>query len=161
MLTKNNKKAPSNFEGASFFFLENHKTPNSCAELIGLSTFLKPESQDDIRLQLRKFLETHQLSEKDIDFVILGLNGDPRTDHIYHKFIETGFPNTAIGYFKHLCGEYHTASAFATWLAAMILKTQTVPGVTRFKLVPGRLERILIYNHFQGNNHSFILLTRP
>ena len=43
--------------------------------------------------------------------------------------------NNTINY-KHLCGEYPTASAFALWMAANIIKTGTVPAVleyTRFK----------------------------
>ena len=148
-------------EGASFFFLENQQTEHTYAELKEVITFLKPASHKEVSDRLHIFLTSQGLAIKDIDLVILGLNGDPRTDLIYHDFVETDFPLSPLGYFKHLCGEYHTASAFATWLAAMILKTQMVPEVIRINQPPTRLDRVLIYNQYRGTNHAFILLSRP
>ena len=148
-------------EGATFFYLENQQTIHTYAQLNGVSTFLKPFYSKEISDRLHDFLRTHGLYTRDIDLVILGLNGDRRSDLVYHDFVNTDFPLSPLGYFKHLCGEYHTASAFATWLAAMVLKTQLVPEVVRVKQPPTRLERVLIYNHFRNNNHAFILLSRP
>ena len=167
-------------EGATFLFLENCKNEHTYARLDGLTTFLKPSSGANVSQRLHEFLAAHGLSAGDISLLILGLNGDPRTDLIYHTLAETDFSGTPLAYFKHLCGEYHTASAFATWMAAMALKTQSVPEVVRVnsasypKTIPFRniqestpaitshqsiLEHVLIYNHFQENNHSFILLS--
>jgi 3-oxoacyl-(acyl-carrier-protein) synthase len=150
-------------EGASFLFLEKHKTGNTYARLVGVSTFLKPDSHEAVSKRLHDFLAAHDLTITDIDLLIMGLNGDPRTDIVYHALAETDFQNTPLAYFKHLCGEYHTAPAFAAWLAAMVLKTQTVPEIVRFNKsnLPASIEHVLIYNHFQGNNHAFILLSRP
>ena len=169
-------------EGASFLFLENQKNEHSYAKLTGVTTFLKPSGSAEIIERLYHFLGSNELSPEDISLVILGLNGDPRTDKVYHHFASTIFPGTSIAYFKHLCGEYHTASSFATWLAAMVLKTQIIPGIIK---VPGHilqkqnsmiaaeaasnkfmgqsqaLDHVLIYNHFQENNHAFILLSQP
>lgn len=182
-------------EGASFLFLENQKNEHTYAKLIGVDFFLKPSPDMDISERLNNFLAANRLKANNIGLVILGLNGDPSTDQVYHQLAGTDFPDTPLAYFKHLCGEYHTASAFATWLAAMVLKTQSVPEVVRFNsdaspgaipltLVeesfkmnkPGHsqfkeshntinpkysnLEHVLIYNHFKGNNHAFILLSR-
>ena len=147
-------------EGASFLFLDIQKNDHTYAELRGVKTFLKPSSNAEISQILHDFLSNYGMMAKDIDLVILGLNGDPRTDLFYHDLVETDFPVTSLAYFKHLCGEYHTASAFALWLGSMVLKTQTLPEVARVNNIQPRLENILIYNHYQGNNHAFILLSR-
>jgi 3-oxoacyl-(acyl-carrier-protein) synthase len=160
-------------EGSCFFFLENTKNEHTYARVAGVTTFLKPESGPEVSRRLHDFLATLGLPVSEIGLVILGLNGDPRTDRWYHDLVETDFPDASLAFFKHLCGEYHTASAFATWLAAMALKTQSVPEVVRLKRamdlkspemslpLAQRLEHVLIYNHFRGNNHAFILLSRP
>ena len=150
-------------EGASFMFLDHHQNGHSYAKVSAVTTFLKPPSHMDISRRLHDFLSGQRLTAHDISLVLLGLNGDPRTDLVYHQLVKTDFQSAKLAYFKHLCGEYHTASAFATWLAAMILKTQSVPEVIRVNNnpIPSRLDHVLIYNHFQGNNHAFILLSRP
>ncbi|MCX6266714.1 MAG: beta-ketoacyl synthase N-terminal-like domain-containing protein [Bacteroidetes bacterium] len=150
-------------EGASFLFLENQKHENTYAALRGVTTFLRPASHTEISQTLRDFLATFSLRTDDIDLAILGLNGDPRSDLIYHNLVETDFQNTALAYFKHLCGEYHTASAFAAWLGAMVIKTRSVPDIVSVnkQMQTHRPDHVLIYNHFRGNNHAFILLSRP
>jgi 3-oxoacyl-[acyl-carrier-protein] synthase II len=150
-------------EGASFFFLENHKNEHTYARITGVTTFLKPASCLEVKQRLIDFLATHRLKYDDINLVVLGLNGDPRTDIFYHDLVEMAFQHTSLAYFKHLCGEYHTASAFATWLAAMVISTQSVPDVIRVNNKPLQSppDHVLIYNHFGGNNHAFILLSRP
>ncbi|MEI6681998.1 MAG: beta-ketoacyl synthase N-terminal-like domain-containing protein [Bacteroidota bacterium] len=147
-------------EGASFVFLENEQRAHTYAELRGVTTFLKPATNREISLRLHEFLARHELLPGNIDLVLAGLNGDPRSDLVYHDLIETDFPNTPLAFFKHLCGEYPTATAFAVWLASMILKTRTVPEATRINHPPDHLRHILIYNHFRENNHAFILLSQ-
>jgi 3-oxoacyl-[acyl-carrier-protein] synthase II len=148
-------------EGASFLFLENQKRANTYAMVSGVATFLKPASYFEVSNRLHHFLGTLGLKANDIDLVILGLNGDPRTDQVYNHLAGKDFPDTPLAYFKHLCGEYHTASVFATWLAALAVKTQSVPEVVLVnqKLRPSVIKQVLIYNHFRENNHAFILLT--
>ncbi len=149
-------------EGASFFFLESRRNENTYARLNGVSTFMKPMTHTAVVTRLHAFLATFGLTSIDIGLVVLGLNGDPRGDQVYHHLHETIFPETPVAYFKHLCGEYHTASAFATWLAAMAIKTQSVPEVVRVNntALCNQLGYVLIYNHFRENNHAFILLSR-
>ena len=150
-------------EGAAFLFLENQRKEQSYALLSGVSAFLKPADHAEVSGRLIDFLSLNGLTAKDIDLVILGLNGDPRTDGIYHYIAEALFPAAPVAHFKHLCGEYHTASAFATWLGSMALRKQSVPGVAMINSLPldSPLGHVLIYNHFMENNHAFILLSRP
>jgi 3-oxoacyl-(acyl-carrier-protein) synthase len=149
-------------EGASFLFLANQRNDHTYARLSGVDTFQKPASHAEVSNRLDVFLSTMGISKKDISLVILGLSGDPRTDRIYHSLVGTDFKGTPLAGFKHLCGEYHTASSFATWLAAMILKNQYVPDVARVgnHQAATSLNHVLIYNHFRENNHAFILLSR-
>jgi 3-oxoacyl-(acyl-carrier-protein) synthase len=149
-------------EGASFLFLENQRNDHTYARISGVEIFQKPSYHAEVSERLDDFLTPFGLSKKDISLVIPGLSGDPRTDRVYHSLIEADFQDTPIACFKHLCGEYHTASSFATWLAAMAIKTQIVPEVVRFANhpAPARLDHVLIYNHFRENNHAFILLSR-
>jgi 3-oxoacyl-[acyl-carrier-protein] synthase II len=159
-------------EGASFFFLKSQKNNHTYAKLTGVETFLKPSTPLEISQRLGKFLNSCGLKLDDLSLVILGLNGDPHNDQVYKILAEKDFQNTSLAYFKHLCGEYHTASAFATWLAAKAIKTQLVPAIVSLKssgkptsgMNTNRqfhLEHVLIYNHFRENNHAFILLSRP
>lgn len=39
------------------------------------------------------------------------------------------FENSALLYYKHLSGEFNTASGFSTFMACHILKTQEIPNV--------------------------------
>ncbi|HNY03826.1 MAG TPA: beta-ketoacyl synthase N-terminal-like domain-containing protein, partial [Bacteroidales bacterium] len=158
-------------EGAAFFLLQNNPGGKTYARLDGITTFLDPGSFDGVTQKMDAFLQSQQTAIGDIDLVLLGMNGDPGSDGIYHFLASNRLKNTPLAYFKHLSGEYHTASSFALWLAAMILKDGRVPEIVRPESlpgtpqkqvqVPGSIRKLLIYNHFRKNNHSLILLSRP
>lgn len=148
-------------EGAAFFMLSAEPGDKSYARISGVDAFYQPGAFSDIESRTGDFLEKNRLSAGEIDLVILGRNGDPSFDIIYHQFETKIFPDSGKAYFKHLCGEYFTASSFALWLAAMILQTGTVPPViTRDLPYTGKLENILIYNHFRNIDHSLILVKK-
>jgi hypothetical protein len=157
-------------EGAAFFFLGNRKNDHTYARLAGVETFLKPRSGSEVIEKLLTFLLSHDLSPDRIDLAILGLSGDPRSDEIYRQVADAAFRGTPLAWFKHLCGEYHTASSFGMWLAAMAIKKQTVPDAVRLKNAPGLPEgrnldgrpihNVLIYNNFRNISHAFILLCK-
>jgi 3-oxoacyl-[acyl-carrier-protein] synthase II len=147
-------------EGAAFFLLSNEKHENDYAEILAIDTFSKTEHNEIIENKIKEFLNQNQFSEKNIDLVIWGMNGDKRHDGIYHVLQEKNFAHAANTYYKHLCGEYHTSTAFALWLAAKILKTHHVPGVVRLNnQSSGAIKNILIYNHYKQINHSLMLIT--
>jgi 3-oxoacyl-(acyl-carrier-protein) synthase len=70
----------------------------------------------------------------DVDFLLLGANGDGPLDTAYAKVAQglssaVGRP-LRWGVFKHLCGEYYTASAFGLAVAArMVREGHAPPGV--------------------------------
>lgn len=146
-------------ESSAFFVLSDKKSDNTYAEILDTTSFYKPESNDEVREKFENFLAKNELNPGSIDLVILGYNGDEMYDKIY-DFINTSiFNNTSIAYYKHLCGEHDTSSAFALWIAAKILKSGKTPEVIyKVKRKEGKPKNILIYNQFRNVNHSLILL---
>lgn len=148
-------------EGASFFVLSSEKSSSDYAKLRGVKTFYKPGNETDIESKLTAFLAEKKLKAEDIDVVVYGFNGDNRFDPIYHNLKDHFFKNSTAAYFKHLSGEYQTASGFAVWAAANIIKTQTVPPAMLIDAPKHTaIKNILIYNTFLGTNHSAFLLSK-
>lgn len=146
-------------EGAAFFLLGNQPTERCYAQLGEVRMLYKPKTDDVIIREVESLLAENELELADVDLVLLGLNGSSKIDQIYHRFMATYFKNSSIGYFKHLCGEYKTATAFGVWLAAQILSKQRVPEVVKLKpFTNDRLQNILIYNNYSNINHSLLLI---
>ncbi len=78
----------------------------------------------------------------------------------FFDIVESRFcPEMPVARFKHLCGEYCTASSFACWLALRIIQTGLVSPILVKKNPPASAcKRILIYNNYRGVQHAFILM---
>ena len=147
-------------EGAAFFLLANEASGNDHARLDGLKTFYKPNGIKEIQDHILSFLDEHSISFNDIDLIITGRNGDAKSDEIFDKLEESIFSKNDRANYKHLCGEYPTASAFALWMASNIIKTGSVPtGLEYTGPKEKKIERVLIYNHYQGIHHSLLLVS--
>ncbi|MDQ1857990.1 beta-ketoacyl synthase N-terminal-like domain-containing protein [Chryseobacterium sp. WLY505] len=146
-------------EGASFFVVGKDKTENSYAKLKNIhisNTIELSEVQDFIQ----KFLVQNNLSTHDIDAVILGFSGDAQSDMYYTKAMDL-FPDSAQLYYKHLSGEFNTASGFSTFIACHILKEQQIPEVMMINSEKKEnIKNILLYNHLGGDDHSLVLLEK-
>ena len=146
-------------EGASFFLLANEPSANDYAKLEGLKTFYKPENEKEIEDHIINFLSSNSISINDIDLVITGRNGDKKSDKIFEELDQQIFKERSSVNYKHLCGEYPTASAFALWLAANIIRHKEVPAVLNYQgSNEKKIKRILIYNHYQQIHHSLFLV---
>jgi len=101
------------------------------------------------------------MGKNELDLALLGLSGDQPNDSVYHELMQSYFGDScSFAAYKHLCGEYYTASAFALWLATVILHGQHVPSVVRIGgLQKKRLDNILVYNHYRNTEHAFMLLS--
>lgn len=144
-------------EGANFFLLSEQKTSNSFAQLRGVQLYHKLQQQQ-IQEKASLFLSDYKLSPSTIDVVILGYNGDVEYDRFYDELVRL-FPDKAQVYYKHLSGEFHTASSFGFWLANQLLKTQKIPSAIQLnKQQPTTIKKVLLYNQYRGKDHSFILL---
>ena len=146
-------------EGAAFFFLTNEPSAADYAKLIGSNTFYKPQGTKEIEEHVLSFLSHHSINPGDIDLVIAGRNGDEGSDEIFDQLQQGIFSKINMVNYKHLCGEYPTSTAFALWTAANIIKTGTVPAVLKYSgSGENKINRILIYNHYQAIHHSLILV---
>jgi hypothetical protein len=139
-------KDAANGEGSSFM-LVNGKRGNSRACIEAVSTFYKPDQN-----VLEQFVQT---IERKIDLVLLGGS----QDELFTAKLTSRFSNSSIGYFKHLCGEYPVASAFAVNVAAEILKTQRLPDSILATSPRSEIKNILILNQYFGTHQSAIFLS--
>jgi 3-oxoacyl-(acyl-carrier-protein) synthase len=147
-------------EGNTFFILSSEKNERSYAALSGITTFNNHVDADSVSENITNFLTSHNLTFSEIDLFVAGYNGDANSDKIYYEISKRHFSASPVAAFKHLCGEYHTASAFALWMAANILKKDHIPEAVRFNPAPARsIKNILIYNHYRNKNHSLMLLS--
>lgn len=147
-------------EGAVFFLLSDKENADNLAEFKGVQTFYKPESIEEVERRIILFLKQYGLSIEDIDLVITGKNGDLKNDGVYDQLNQSVFSNVSLANFKHLCGEYPTASSFGLWLAANIIKRGEVPAVViEDEVNTDPPKKILIYNHYFNTYHSLMLLT--
>ncbi len=148
-------------EGSVFFTLTKEQQSSTYCELKGIKMHYKPANFFGVWIEIKQLLEEHNLTEEDIDLLVMGTNGNQETDIYYQQIHSSLFPNTSVASFKHLCGEYYTASAFGLLLAANILKRQTVPTVCQFKGdKPSNIRNIILYNHYAGDQHSVMLLSK-
>ncbi|MBI4646960.1 MAG: beta-ketoacyl synthase chain length factor [Bacteroidia bacterium] len=117
-------------EGSAYFLLSSQPHEKNYAIIRDIDCRYKPGASEDISKVIINFLKKNQLDIKKVMLVIFGLNGDNRYDFVYRHLQNEIFSNTCQAAYKHLCGEYHTAVAFALWLAANILKKQHIPHST-------------------------------
>ncbi|HLV13893.1 MAG TPA: beta-ketoacyl synthase N-terminal-like domain-containing protein [Xanthomarina sp.] len=157
-LLKSKTKGTIYGEGANFFVLSNKKQESSYAEVVSVRMF-NTLALADVTEEALQFLKDKHLRTEDIDAVILGYNGDVDFDGYYHELASSVFKNTQQVYYKHLIGEFHTASPFGVSIASRILKTQHIPEVLKLNhLGTSTFKHILLYNQYRGENHNFTLL---
>jgi hypothetical protein len=145
-------------EGASFFVVSNEKKQ----EAIQLKDIelISSASVDTLIEKLKYFLIQNKLKASEIDIVVFGRNGDS-FDNYYDNLTQEFFENTLQLSYKHLSGEFYTASAFGFWIGHEILKRQEIPQALITLGEPKKgIKNILLYNQFKGKDHSFILLTK-
>lgn len=144
-------------EGAAFFVLSKQAGARSYAALLDSVIFYKPSGIDEIQGRISEFLHHHQIPLASVDGVISGLSGDASADVFTKAVNEKVFTDATIVAYKHLCGEYMTSSAFALWMAAQILKTETFPEAAILYDRHRQPRHLLVYNSHLGY-HSLMLL---
>ncbi len=154
-LISSNSKGSVRGEGSSMFIVSKDKE-NAICELADVHQFTYPKEQN-IEDRAIKFLAKNKLTSTDIDGLMLGFSGDNRHDFWYENLMKS-FPEATIYTYKNLVGEYATASGFATWFGAQILKGQNIPDEAIYRKTNRSQKNILIYNNYLGAQHGFILL---
>lgn len=146
-------------EGASFFVLGKEKAANCYAQLKDIQIVNALELGETQNF-IEEFLTKNNLANTNIDAVILGFSGDVKSDIYYTKAMEL-FTGSSLLYYKHLSGEFNTASGFSIFMACHILKNQEIPEMMMINdLKKGEIRNILLYNHLGGNDHSLVLLCK-
>ncbi|MDR0694739.1 MAG: beta-ketoacyl synthase chain length factor [Prevotellaceae bacterium] len=144
-------------EGAGFFLLSDAPAATTSAKITAVATFYRPEADF-----ISQFLAEHHTPAHQLNAVVLGTNGNPHDDAVYKRLTDDFFPPAAqlIAY-KHLCGEYHTANAFALALTARALAAGAFPAPAVLRPgASGTLQKVLLYNHYQNCNHTLVLVER-
>jgi 3-oxoacyl-[acyl-carrier-protein] synthase II len=156
-LFNQNEKGTLNGEGAAYFVLSGEKKGDYPVCLESVKTLYKP-SDIELRKGIDAFLENAGVECSEIDLVLVGKSGDQKFDLKTDEIISDYFSSVSVGVFKHLCGEYPTASAFALWLATKIIQENFIPEAIVVRNTNRPLKRLLIYNPYFGTHHSLILV---
>lgn len=149
-------------EGSAFFALSTEQNEKCWCILKGVKMIFKPGSAEYLLEELEHFLSKQNKSVTDIDVLINGASGDVENDIFLTEMRSKLFLQRPELRYKHLCGEYCTASSFGLWLGASILKKQEIPSVVRFnQAAPSiSIKTVLIANQYMGRNYTFILLEK-
>jgi Beta-ketoacyl synthase, N-terminal domain len=143
----------------SFMTWINNIRDSASAELLAVKT-IHTEDPNILLAGLNTFLSENIEAGQWPDLLLTGENGDARLLH-YYNIVESSMDDSvSVARFKHLCGEYCTATSFACWLAIQIFETGEIPALLIKK--PGTSKpcrRILIYNNYRSVQHAFILVS--
>jgi len=146
-------------EGAAVF-LVNNREQGALAGIAAIN-ILHSEDENAVADALRDFLAKNNNGNEKIDLFISGENGDNRTLKFYDACERLLHADTPVARFKHLSGEYCTASAFAVWLACHLMQEQPVAGHLLKRLVEVSTPKtILLYNNYKAVQHSFLLMRK-
>ncbi len=144
----------------TFFFTLKRNADNALARLCDVRMLYNAD-EELVITTFHRFLSKHKLNPDNIDAIMLGYNGDIRIRHFYDAIAQQLTSHTHQLAFKHLCGEFDTAAGFALWAAAKALHTQHLHPAMIFKSgASSKLRNIIIYNQYNGKEHSFYLLKK-
>jgi hypothetical protein len=157
-LFKQSAKGSIAGEGA-FMAWMNNQPEGAIAEMVAVKTVHSLDPQT-VSQTLQRFLSENLPAGTYPDLLLSGENGDERMEK-YFNGVESCFDDTMpVARFKHLCGEYCTASSFACWLSMQILPSGKLPSGLIKKNSPDRpVKQILIYNNYRGGQHAFMLMS--
>jgi hypothetical protein len=146
-------------EGAAMFLV--NADPESAIGSVKAVHCLHTEDESVVAAQLKEFIKTHSPVHP-IDWLVSGENGDRRLNRYYEACERVLDSDTGICRFKHMSGEFPTASAVALWIACYMLQEETIPRhMTKRLSGHSKCRNLLIYNNFKSLQHSFMLVTRP
>jgi len=149
--------APVLGEGAACFVLSAERGGSDLARFLGTGFTYTRGGASAIERELARFLAANLPGGGLPDLVLLG--GMPARGGALER-LDSGFLQpTARAGFTHLCGEYHTASAFGFWLAARMLRDGRIPAACPVRgagALPVR--SVLVLTHHQDRAFAWTLL---
>ncbi|MES2775870.1 MAG: beta-ketoacyl synthase chain length factor [Bacteroidota bacterium] len=145
-------------EAAAMFLISGNKT-GSLAKLVGVDT-LHHDDPIVVTEKLQSFIAQYLPADEVIDLLLSGENGDNRLLHFYSDCESVLGENVTVARFKHMSGDYPTATAMGLWLCCHILQNQNIPAhMLKRKAAGSSFKNILIYNNYKGMQHSFMLVS--
>jgi 3-oxoacyl-(acyl-carrier-protein) synthase len=98
-----------------------------------------------------------------VGLVLMGANGDPALDDIYAEVAHSlcaRTPGLGVGVYRHLTGDFATASALGLELAVRAVAGRAVPSeVNIVEGSPGLIERVLLYHVTSVGYHSAMIVS--
>ncbi len=133
-------------EGAAFFLVTDQPKEGASLLVKGVHTFVTKDA-GIILQEINAFMNNEQLQFDDIDLVVLGVDGDEQNEILYKQLRQDIFKKHSQAAFKHICGEYPVASAFALGLITHAAQ-YGLPSWAVLNHPPKQLKRILLINNF-------------
>lgn len=159
LLYENNTPGSIAGEGSSFFLVSG-KDENSLSRIEQIAIIHTPTAHSLLQ-QTTQMLACYDLSLQDIDVIVCGKSGDSRFENLYESVLNNASEQTSIAGFKHLCGEYETASGFGLWLTQQLLKDQSIPEAIMLKKgTQTGIRNILFINHYILDSATIMLLRK-
>lgn len=144
-------------EGAAMF-LVNDQHQNAICKVAAIN-ILHSEDESQVANMFHQFMATHLPAGDNIDLYISGESGDNRALKFYTACEKLLSENIPVARFKHMSGEYATASSWALWLVCEILQRQIIPAhMIKNPVEVSSVKTILLYNNYKGIQHSFMLI---
>ena len=145
------KKLPVLGEGATMFLLSNTQAESTLAEIKEFRTLFRP-SRDEVKDAISELVQNN-----DPNAVMYGYN-ESDADMLYDQMHNDVLQDIPTYRFKHISGEYFTASSFGCHLGAkMISEQKEYPNTLVRGNKPVSFNNLLIYNQF-ADYHSIIIL---
>jgi Beta-ketoacyl synthase, N-terminal domain len=145
-------------EGAFMVWMNNQRE-GAYAELKALKT-IHSKDPTCVLESLERFLAENLQPEEMPDLLLSGENGDERLSPFYDAVESCFSASVPVARFKHLCGEYCTASSFACWLSIQIIESGVIsPLLIKKPATVKSIQHILIYNNYRGTQHAFMLIS--
>jgi hypothetical protein len=160
-------------EGAAMFLVNSVKS-DALANLQALVT-LHTQEENAVTGLLQDFLGKYMPAGIQPDIFLTGENGDNRFRHFYTACEAILDKDIPVARYKHMSGEYPTASSFALWVACQLIGGRPLPehmikrpgppsvpsSSSSFATVSPAGKHVLIYNNYKGLQHSFMLVSGP
>lgn len=143
-------------EGAVMLIV-NGRPENAVARVHAIRSW-HGNNPENATTNIRAFLEQY-IEPDNTPLLITGENGDSRL-RPYYEACEALLPSASVGRFKHMSGEFPTATGIALWIACRLFEGMEIPSHFYKKQQKNTLGPVLIYNTYKGEQHSLILLSK-
>ena len=145
----------------SAMFLVNGTAARALAKIVAIDT-LHHTDETVIKEKLQSFIKRHLPENEKVDIFITGENGDNRLLKYYEACESIMEEHVTIARFKHMSGEFPTASAMGLWVCCNILQRQLIPEhMVKNNPSKSPYRNIVLYNNYKGLQHSYMLISLP